>query len=518
MNGGRDTFCRVRITTPDTLLYGPSRVFEFGTDAGGPLKAVNVNLTLDSVNSFELHFAPVGIEDQSWPARIPQYSVVEIEMGASGGGGADPLVMVGITSPGVDGEVWTGASPQRTSTISGRGVEGVLQDARVWLAPFLELHKDRIADELRRTARGFFDNVLGSGQLVFDSKVVTGGMDPREAILAVWAYYMVNHPSAVISLSLPQPYRIRDLLVPGEWSSADVDAMLASYTPGERITTPTPRWWTTIGDVIGKDLTLPTAALRPTPGPVLQLMHQFLDVEFHELFVVYDSMEQGRPGGVGKARLIHRTKPFAPIDARVSGATLFNLDEPSLRTVEITEGDIMSIGSLTHGITPVYNVFFCQPGDSALLNDQGIRASYPPAYAKDTDPAFVGRFGVRPLEHRTPFFATDRNPDPEGQGALIEALQSMQDVLYAWHAPAPDMKAATLAVAGRSEHRAGNRVIWKPVDAHGHNVGRPTREWYCTAVRKSYDFASGAFLDTLQLTRGWTVANTGLPPDAIARS
>lgn len=506
----RSTFCHVRIVTPD-LPRSPSRVYEWSGTGGelGGLLSMQVQTSVQSfVNRFSMSFAPDGIgTPASWARRIPSYSLVFVEMGSSDRDGDDPTVMVGLTEPGVETEAWHGGRPQRSVTIPGRGIETVLEDARIYYSPFLEVHRARLSETLNRETNARLWEML-TGQLVWARQIWAKNIDPREALLRILIYWLANHENAVVNLRLPAPHIIRDLLLPGEWTAERMTRAVANVkidrgdgsSGGEKwdfarfpgLARP-PSWWS----LVDETLRLPTAAMSPTGGSVLDLMRQVVDEQFHELFVRYDR---------GRARIIHRTRPFGQdVEQAKPGQTLFASDVPTLSTIQITSADVLASKG-QWGMGPIHNLFHVTPGQGSVLDHEVYKAFSEPVFSGDEqDHAYIGRFGLRPLEHASPYFVI-------GQGEVLdnEVLGRMStklaNVLRAWYDPHPAMWQGSLSVLGRAEHRAGQRLVWRGVDAQGQPDGRLLRETYVDEAVQHYDFRSGAFVSHLQVSRGWEVA------------
>lgn len=521
----RTTYCHVRIVTP-VLPGQPSRVFEWGGPEGANtlpgLIGVEVAESVDGlVNHFALTLAPAAFgTPDSIAALVPQYSLVEIHMAATDD--TDDTAIVGLTDAAHEAEQWSAAGPHRSITIPGRGIECVLADANVWWAPYLETHALDQTEIDRTLTEPFLEQL--TGQLAWSRKIIGEDTDPRSAVLCVLLYYLLNHASAVVNLLLPDEQRIRDLLLPDGYTPDTLDAQLARFPPQPGTRYDIPRTWTFIGDSLGiTKLLLPTATLHPQPGPVLNALVSLIDREFHEFFVRYE-----RDAGVGRsrARMIHRIKPFAGpglaetleiVDRSTLGRrplrSRFNLDEPSLETVEITSADVLA-SNLAHGMRDVRNVYLVSPGQSAFFENGAFKAMVAPKYAgRRGDWSYIGRFSVRPLEHVTPHFVVGRRTTDTP--AIIEASEQLADLLRVWYDPHPVMLEGTIQVVGRNAFRSGQRLIWRGLADDMTPDGRPTREFYVRAVQKRYDCERGAFTAALQVERGWTIADA--PAAAGAR-
>ena len=513
----RGTFCHVVIVTP-SIQGHTGEVFELnvGDAPQAGLLSVDVSLSLDPPNTFTMVFAQTQFESAPWSEKIPQYSLVFIEMGSEGHlDGSDPTVMVGITGAPVESEHWGEGGPQRTITIGGRGIEAVLWDAAVWFAPFLEDHPELDAGALKWISGPFREQL--TGRMIWAQRIYAKNIDPRQAIIQILIYYLSNHTGGFINLQLPANYLIREMLVPGDYTPAELAGLPLDADHLPRI----PRDWTFIGSLLDlpAPLLLPTASLHPQPGAVINLIYRVMDRQTHEFFVQY---EAGR-----RARMIHRAKPFARgtglTDAPrlEEGQTGFADDAPHLESVHVTSFDVVS-RSLRYGIDPIYNVFFVTPGQGAILANASFKAHVGPAVAfRETDRAFIGRWGVRPLEYVSPYLVVSQEGTVDNR-FLQRMSTAMNRMLYAWYEPHPNMRGGTLGMVGRAEFRPGKRLVWHGREYEGGPPdGRQTLEFYITGVRHRYDYARGAFRSDVQVTRGWPVREVlgdWIPADDTMRS
>lgn len=500
----RSTWCRVRIVTPQ-IRGQASEVFEWDaarprTSALRDLQTVVVEQDMSgSPNRFHLIFAPDHIEHgTSWARRIPPYSLVQIEMGSSEAPDDDPLLMVGLTSPGIESEDWTETAPNRRVVVPGLGIERVLAEANVWRAPWLVTHN--IDPELDRVTRGPFNQTM-TGQPTWRLEIFKGVVDPREALLRVLFFFLVDHKNAVVNLLLPPPFRIFDLLVPGDFTDADVEATRLAYDPDVDFGTPgvSPSTWTLVDDRLKL-----TAAGLPPQGPVAGFLHACLDPVFQEWFVRYQA---------GKARLLFRRRPFfrrAPgEEAPPRGRTMFEDGVTDLETFEITSGDVMK-AQLRMGSDPVFNTFYAQPGQTTVLQAHAWRANVPPTFCgRETDEAYVGRWGLRPLDHVSPYLLIDSRV--QDMATATQAAADLNRTLKSWYDPHPIMQQGSLLVRGRSAYRCGQRLVWRGEDGHGRKDGRATREFYIEGGRHTYDCHTGAFVSELTVTRGWPIGGVAGP-------
>ena len=563
----RRTDCRVKIVTPDTPELGKSRTYEFeaGMSADdGDLVAAKVETYLDRMPStFVLTFAYNRVHGSSWSSLIPQKSLVMVWMsngydddgdswrpGGESGAIYEELVMVGLTEPPQDSERYSSAGLVRTSTVVGRGIESVLEDARVWMAPFLELHKHKISDRLENTAIKQFNEILG-GRLMWAREIYTKDMTPLQALLAMYAYYISNHKTSLLSIGLPPGYTISEILLPGSVSREKLREALKEYRPGHELGVDPAKDcdWTYVGDLIDEKLMFPTGGHNPGGSmSLLSMMHRASDANMHDFYVEY-SEEDGRP----TARIRHRVKPydprfsvkefmrekrtlFMPVGTSVNWSGLLEgfpwvdeLDEvdeliesigsdrPSYdgwggdfghahpnqgqapTTENVTGKSIISL-SLTHGTKPIYNIFWAMPGDGSLIRPVVAKAEMAPEVCGAGSPSDVARHGVKPLEYKLPWFAVEMpNKDDKETAALVRALQKIQRTLKGWFEPNPILQSGNIVVSGSARFRPGKRLYWKTIDDRG------AMEFEISAVSHSYSFADGAFVTTMAVRRGWNI-------------
>lgn len=502
----RQTWVRVRIVTPQ-LVDQPSEVFEFTPErprasALRGLQNVSVEQRMGGLNAFTLTFAPDGIDEgTSWARRIPQYSLVEVQMGSSEAPDDDPLIMIGLTSPGTETEnfvTWT-----RQVVITGLGIERVLHEATVWRAPWLALHN--IEAELDRVTRGPFNQRM-TGQPVWTLQIFKGVRDPREALLRILFFFLVDHANSIVNLLLPPPFRIFDLLVPGDFTDEDVDATSFAYHPENdgTLAAEMPRTWR----VVDPRLKITSAAITRQAGSVLNFLNACVDPVFQEFFVRY----QG-----GKARILFRPKPFATREradeALKRGATLFADGVADLETVTITREDVLQ-ASLRYGSEPVFNVFYARPASTAILQDKQWYANVPPMFSgRQTDEAYLGRFGLRVLDHVSPYLLVDQGVQDMATATAI--ARDLNATLKSWFDPQPVVQQGSIVLKGRAAYRCGQRLVWNPkLDRRGQGDGRPPREFYIEGVRQSYDVETGTWHSHLTVSRGWQLGGDVGPDGA----
>lgn len=499
----RTTWCEVRIITPQIGAQA-SEEFSFRTGRRGALRRVTTRSNTESWSgSFSLEFTPEGIGTaEAIAARVPPYSLVTIRAGSSEGEGDDPTLMVGLTSPADSAETF-GPSPQRGMTISGRGIECVLEDSKVWHAPYLEGQSiDAFLDRSLRPA--YLDDLTGT--LTWARGLWGGAIDPREAMLRILLYYLGHRASGVVSLLLPQGYQLRQLLVPGTLDSlpGGIDAfapaleflgdivpqvrVLATLTSAPQI----PPTWT----MLRPDFKILTSQLSPQPGDIVNMLRQVHDATFHELFVRHED---------GAARILHRTRPFLRANPTV-GASAFAPGVADLPTVHVSPDDLRAV-QMRHGVEPVYNVFYVTPAAGTTFNWESFKALVAPSFCGRADePAFVGRYGVRPLDVSSPYITADNESDPNDTPEIIEMAKELAETLRSWYAPHPLMRQGRMMVRGRSTMRPGVRVVRDPIGS------RPPEEFYATGAGHTYDLHTGEWTATLDLTRGWNLRSQEIMP------
>lgn len=528
----RSTSCTVTITTPDNISTGRSRQYVFSTspysyevggEYPGTLLSAQVSLSLDKIpNTFRLTFAFDPVRGQSWGRMIPQHSLVVIRMGSTSGHNAledstafvGNIVMVGLTGPPQDVETYHSANISRSTTIQGRGIEAALDDARVWHAPYLEIHKDTISQELRNSAVSELGDIF-SGTIQWARRVITKQMDPREAALACLAYYAGNMDTGLINMGLPGGRKIKSMLLAGDSSIDEMESAYTQFVPGRNLPLNEPKgWpddWTSISEAIGERLEHPTAAHNPGGQmSILSMMYQAIDANTHYFYVDYDYVDTEPV-----ARLRHKFKPYLrDFDVLnfwgglglVPAGSLFDPSE-KVETIYIKDKEVGAV-SLSHGQSPIFNVFYVQMLDGSLIGDSISKAEYPPEYCGKDDPSYIGRFGVRPMQYRMPFFPTDFS-STKSKGSLMQTIIKMQKILKSWFSPNPILQTGTIHVAGSSRFKPGRRLVWK--DRAG---GRPAMEFEISGVSHSFDMSTGSFDTTLQVRRGIAIdtSPTGLHP------
>lgn len=514
----RITWCNVKIITPD-LPHLPSAVYEWDSLEGvGDLAAltnVAVQHGMQGPNSFTLSFAPEGIDYSQWSDRIPQYSLVFIYMGSDANDGDDPAVMVGLTGTPAISEDFNSVS--RQVTIQGRGIECVMADAGVWLAPWLDIHDaggnllERVGGDFSVEAfngrpmwiRNIFNKFLrqdpGADEGTNDP--ITE-VDPLEALIVLIRYYLDNEPTSVVNLVLPQPYIIRRLLTFGELGEE-------AFEPGKLLV---PDSWS----LVHPKLRMPQTAITPREGPVMGMVEQVIDRMFHDFFVRYED---------GKARMYHRVKPFfrpvpnsirdaktivaadeawarggiRPPANKALGRTQFASDQATVQTLEVTKADLLGL-QVRKGMTPIYNAFYVLAGAIATVSKDkdSFLANIPPVFSgKPSDFSYVGRFGIRGMKHESPYLMFERGTETN-ISFYQELVNELAQTLQAWFDPHPEMLAGTIQVVGRAEYRCGHRLLL--VDEDGQ---RGTHEYHITSVSHAYSFADGSFVTSLGVERGW---------------
>jgi len=539
----RTTWSSVKIVTPDLSAAGglPSRTYEWdgagmgaaGDRLGGSedlegLMEVSVSLSSEGLsNSFRLSFAPERIDDNySWARRIPYYSLVTIDMASDAEPfGDETTVMVGLTGFPSERQRF-GDQPQRVVTVEGRGIEVVLTDHGVWHAPYFELNPWAIESQMERNIiQGPLKERL-EGRPAWPRELWNEALDPRQALLRILGYYLTKNDSTVVDLGLPSGNRVAELLLPPSMTMADFDSWVApTYDAKGNITRKAsplkiPAEWT----LADSRLELVASAFVPTAGTISQLMGSILDPLLHEFFVRYEN---------GVARLHHRVRPYAH-DAPDEGASVHamreaanpgrgkqtvpeydNVNDPSglarvpvsaarsrfassdtVSTIVITDDDVLST-QLQHGTT-IRNAFYVEPAQAEFGPiRQAFRASIAPVLAgHNSQASYLGRFGPRQLEHRTPYL----NLGGENEVDVIERVNTRLSIMLRdWFEPEPIMATGTISCTGQSRFKPGNRLVW--------TGGGGTWEFYIVGVSHSYSFATGSFLSQLKVRRGWNLGD-----------
>jgi hypothetical protein len=116
-------------------------------------------------------------------------------------------------------------------------------------------------------------------------------------------------------------------------------------------------------------------------------------------------------------------------------------------------------------------------------------------------PSYVGKYGIRILEHLTPYIpalgpaevaASEGKGTLDSWGALAERWEA---IVAAWYGYGPELYAGTLTVQGSPRWNCGHRLL--TLEERGQ------REWYCEGVGHHYDYHTGQYISQLRVTRGW---------------
>lgn len=390
------TFCSVRILAPDARQWlfstngAPGDRSSQGTVVqSGDLMRVSVHKDLSQAcGTFTLDLAPLlGPDGRYWDQRIPQRSLVFIFMDRPGPEGAspDPTVMVGFVDVTVMQESFLEAAPHRTVQVSGREISCLLLDAKRIFHPLL------VKNESYGTM---------TVQTVFGTKdlATTGPVQP----------ILNGEPIALLTAMLnlfllqggPTPVQAQGPVQPGAVPptvAGPVQKPLISldipHMPLSQVLDPNYAAWNTF--LPGVRIT--NAQLPQGAGSLWNDLHLVIDRLFQEFFSRVED---------GVCKLFFRGKPF--LHQHISSGTRFKsaTKEPTLQTLTLDPADILS-HTRTRDTSSVYNYFEVLPrGFTDLTAAPNLRDMIAPAIITDPrHPSFPGRYGLRPLQHVTPYLS-----------------------------------------------------------------------------------------------------------------
>lgn len=362
----------------------------------------------EAVGSFSLHFAPTTDETgRRWDQRIPRRSLVFIDMERAGTPGlpdVHPTVMVGLTDDHGAFEDWREAAPRRLVQVSGRELSCVILDAKLWFHPALA--RDPALGTLTFESAAMGVQTLA---LTYNPNLPRAGDSPMNILKLLLDYYLlVGGAAASIPTGTPglqQPVMQLDL-------------------PG--VTLPDLLWvnreqWNTFEP----DVQVPIVHGTTELGSLWNYLRTFVDQAFQEFFTRIED---------GVCKIHFRGKPFQhePIES----GTRFKSTaaEPTLRTLMLDPNWIMTSTMQTQTAN-VYNVFLAVPlGITQYYDDPHFKYHVVPYIIKEpAHPSFVGRYGLRVMEHASPYLSPLPPLGPLGTGAipLATAPPGPNEALYA---------------------------------------------------------------------------------------
>lgn len=243
-------------------------------------------------------------------------------------------------------------------------------------------------------------------------------------------------------------------------------------------------------------VTVFTGTDAPEAGALWNYMQLFHDTLMQELF----SRIEG-----GTCRLHFRGKPF--LKEFTGTGSRFVTDEPTLETLELPWGEVLS-RQQRRQMSQIYNFFLVLPlGAMLLRDDPGFRYSLAPTVLRDADdPGAVTRYGIRVLQHSSPYLSATRiMPTSDGKKLSTSPLNTKDptvktamewskwaSVWYGWGA---EMYVGFVTLPGSPRYNLGQRLTW--------NEPRGKREAYCEGIDHDWDARTGLYTSQLRYTRAW---------------
>jgi hypothetical protein len=235
--------------------------------------------------------------------------------------------------------------------------------------------------------------------------------------------------------------------------------------------------------------TFSMASNPPMVGSVWNYVQMFVDRLFQEFFT---RMEDG------VCKIFFRGKPF--LQDALSVGTRFRQDDPTCQTLDLDQATLVH-STVRRQSANVYNTFMVLSRFvSTMAGHPGMKYLIPPLQLTDpAHPSYVGKYGIRLLEHLTPYLSAPTTspltPPGQNQDGLAALAERWQGIAAAWYGSAPDLYAGMLTVLGSPRWNVGHRLLTED--------DRGQREWYCEGVSHQYDFHTGRYLTQLRVTRGW---------------
>jgi hypothetical protein len=289
-----------------------------------------------------------------------------------------------------------------------------------------------------------------------------------------------SQPPAVPATATPKPaappavfssHHLINLQLPGRTLADLLDLNRAAWTLFE------------------KGVTVPIGPNTAFAGVVWNYLRVFIDRMFQEFFTRIED---------GVCKIHFRAKPF--LQQPVTTGTRFRADDLTCQTLPLSDADLLVWLPRRQSAT-VYNVFLVVPlGASTSLQSPSFKYEIAPTYLADPkDPSYIFRYGLRVLEHSSPYLnATQTVPDTPAnasRGHVVDAAIRWGKILAAWYGAAPELYASRMTVRGSPSWNLGHRLLWQEA--------RGRREGYIEGVSHSYDFRTGRYLTDLRVTRIW---------------
>jgi transglycosylase-like protein with SLT domain len=387
------TQCRVTIVAPNGFTMQFS---ERSWDLA--LLAVETHKDLqEAVGSFTLHFtATVQRDGRRWDEIIPKRSLVVIEMHRDDPAlpTVNPTVMVGLTDDHGVQESWESAHPRRQVQVSGREMSGLLLDAQLIYNQRLAL--DPSLGTMTMTGPWKQGDVREMA-LYWDPNIPKAGESPQAIISRILDYFLFVG-GAAINARIPQG---KETIPTSRLQRPVIQIDLPEFNLPELLVKNEAQW-NTFEPVF---VSMPYAATEV--GSIWNYLHLYIDTHFQEFFTRVED---------GVCNIHFRGKPF--LHTRVTSGTRFKDTsvEPTLQTLRLNPDALLS--RLTQCQTAnVYNYFVVYPGGVANnFQDPAFLYRILPQVVKEPEhPSFVGRYGLRVMQAKTPYLAPfERSTPPAG--------------------------------------------------------------------------------------------------------
>lgn len=237
------------------------------------------------------------------------------------------------------------------------------------------------------------------------------------------------------------------------------------------------------------NLVIVTPQNHPYAGALWNHMHLYIDHLMQEFFT---RME----GGVCK--IFFRPKPFL-MHANPTG-TRFRDTDSTCDTLEFDRQTWETVylgSSLRRQTSQVYNAFTVVPFGTSYLKDiVALQVQMVPTLLDEpTHPSYLAKYGVRFLEHRSPYLSTLSDTKTD---SVVAAGQRWGAIAASWYGWAPEMYSGVMTVRGNPMWNVGHRLLY--VDEQGQ------REGYIEGVNHEYNYQTGQYLTHLKVTRLWYLA------------
>jgi hypothetical protein len=548
MEQRHSTACQVEILTPEGIRL----VFDTRQAVSDLLAVQTSNDLGQPAGSFSLTFAPRRLQGRTYDQLIPLRSLVTIHMASSASQveAGESVVMLGLTEDQGSSEDYSRTPPRRVVTILGRSLAGILLDAHLWFHPAIAGTPDGTISVEERFYNLFWIKDLVSNDMTpaealrtvltyflgLQSRVGQGPLTQRRQTQQAVARRQQAEPglsAEVIAQDMQTAQQQAPHLVPRvqsrQGSSAetlalhrqaqqDYEAFVAANPgaippPGEVSEQPITIETTTemvsaprlrekpllnlqlpgrsLADLLDlndhtwtlfeKDLRVDVTQNTPFAGALWNYLHLFIDPLFQEFFTRVE-------GGI--LRIHFRAKPF--LQTRSLHGSRFQ-ETLTCQTLTLTDVQLLGI-QLRRQTANVYNVFSMWPyGTSTMVDKAAYQQLLPPLMLDTaTDPSYLAKYGLREIQHRSPYLSAQLDSDTE---MTIAAAKRWNEIAAAWYGLGSEMYAGAMTVVGSPRWNLGHRLL--TTDERG------AREFYIEGVTHEYDMRTGRYLTHLRVTRGW---------------